>query len=58
MNYMPMHLHCGVPVLITDVGVGDGVVEGVHPKCILAVLFSLMNVIVLTTIVTLHLVPH
>ena len=59
MNYMPIHYSlCGVLVLITDVGVGDGVVEGAHPpKSILAVLLSLMNVVVLTTTVKLYL-PH
>ena len=50
------------PVLTTDVGVVavvDSVVEGGHPpKCILAVLLSLMNVVVLTTTVKLYLVPH
>jgi len=54
-----MYLLCGVPVLTTDVGVVavvDGVVEGV--KCILAVLLSLMNVVVLTTTEKLYLVPH
>jgi len=58
-----MYSLCGVPVLITDVGVvrvGDGDMEGVHPpKSILAVLLSLMNVVVLTTTtVKLYLVPH
>jgi len=54
-----MYSLCGVPVLTTDVAVGDGVMEGVHPpKCILAVLLSLMNVVVLTTTVKLYLVPH
>ena len=42
MSYM--YSLCGVPVLTTDVGV----VEDGHPKCILAVLLSLMNVVVLT----------
>jgi len=50
---------CGVLVLITDVGVGDGEVEGAHPtKGILAVLLSLMNADVLTTTVKLYVVPH
>jgi len=57
-----MYSLCGVPVLTTDVGVigvVDGVLEDAHPpKSILAVLFSLMNVVVLTTTVKLYLVPH
>jgi len=52
MSYM--YSLCGVPVLTTDVGVEE---DG-HPKCILAVLLSLMNVAVLTTTVKLYLVPH
>jgi len=40
---------CDVPMLTAGVGVVDGVVEVVHPKCILAVLLSLRNVVVLTT---------
>jgi len=42
---------CDVPMLTAGVGVVDSVVEVVHPKCILAVLLSLMNVVVLTTTV-------
>jgi len=60
MSYM--YSLCGVSVLTTDVGVVavvDGVVEGAHPpKCILAVLLSLMSVVVLTTTVKLYLVLH
>ena len=50
---------CGGLVLTAGVEVGDGVVEGGHlSKCILVVLLSLMNVVVLTTTVKLYLVPH
>ena len=40
---------CDIPMLTAGVGVVDSVVEVVHPKCILAALLSLMNVVVLTT---------
>ena len=65
---------CGGLVLTAGVEVGDSVVEGLvltvgarvldvvmeggHSKCVLAVLLSLMNVVVLTTTVKLYLVPH
>jgi len=51
---------CGTSALTTDIRVGDGVMDDAHPsKCILAVLLSLMNVVVLTTTtVKLYLVPH
>ena len=39
----------GLALLTTIVEVMDSVVEVVHPKCILSVLLSLMNVVVLTT---------
>ena len=50
---------CGGLVLTAGVEVRDGVVGGGHlPKCILVVLLSLMDVVVLTTTVKLYLVPH
>jgi len=50
---------CGGIVLTAGVEVGEGVVGGGHlSKCILVVLLSLMNVVVLTTTVKLYLVPH
>ena len=58
MSYM--YSLCAL-VITTDVGVVavvDSVVEGGHSKCILAVLLSLMNVVVLTTTVKLYLVLH
>ena len=49
---------CGASVPTTDVG-WDGVAEGAHPpKCIFAVLLSLVNVVVMTTTAKLYLVPH
>ena len=60
MSYMQyVYSLCGTSELTTDVRVGDGVMEDAHPsKCILAVLLSLMNVVVLTTTVKLYLVSH
>ena len=49
---------CDIPMLTAGVGVVDSVVEVVHPKCILAVSLSLMNVVVLTTTEKQYRVPH